>query len=107
VDENGLLVSCAISGHAEAGPRGSDIVCAAVSILAGTALQTLSARESLAVQGEAPQRGEFWLKLKGAERPEDKVFLAAAGGFLLEGLRSVAAEYPQNCKLTVRTERRN
>jgi uncharacterized protein YsxB (DUF464 family) len=107
VDEDGLLASCVISGHAEAGPRGGDIVCAAVSVLSRTALRTLSAREGLAVRGEAPGRGEFRLETGPAAGPADRAFLAAAGTFLLEGLRSVAAEYPRNCKMTVKTERRN
>ncbi|MDR1948358.1 MAG: ribosomal-processing cysteine protease Prp [Spirochaetaceae bacterium] len=54
LDEAGLLVSCGISGHAGAGRRGNDPVCAAVSVLARAAVRTLSGREGIVVRGDAP-----------------------------------------------------
>jgi hypothetical protein len=33
--------------------------------------------------------------------PEGKEFLSAAGAFLIEGLVSVAEEYPDYCKITI------
>jgi len=103
LDDAGLLKSCDVRGHAGAGKRGHDIVCAAVSVLARTALATLSGREGITVRGGAPRRGEFTLEaaaLNGAGRD----FLAATGAFLMEGLASVAGEYPQNCSLTITKE---
>jgi uncharacterized protein YsxB (DUF464 family) len=106
LDESGLLKSCDIRGHGGAGKRGSDIVCAAVSVLARTALSTLSNREGIAVRSDAPRRGEFTLET-GAETKAGRDFLAAAGAFLVEGLASVAGEYPANCSMTITKERRN
>ncbi|MDR0598693.1 MAG: ribosomal-processing cysteine protease Prp [Treponema sp.] len=100
LDSSGLLKSCRVQGHAGAGPKGGDIVCAAVSVLARTALAVLSNRGDVRVRGEAPERGVFSLEaeaLNGAGRD----FLAAAGGFLLAGLSSVARDYPENCDLVV------
>jgi hypothetical protein len=37
--------------------------------------------------------------------PEGREFLAAAGAFLVEGLLSVSAEFPDYCKVII--ERRN
>jgi hypothetical protein len=37
--------------------------------------------------------------------PEGREFLAGAGAFLIEGLLSVAGEFPDYCKLII--ERRN
>jgi uncharacterized protein YsxB (DUF464 family) len=105
LDEGGLLKSCRIEGHAGSGPPGYDIVCAAVSVLARTALAVLSGREGVSVRGEAPERGSFTLETACAEG--ERVFLSAAGAFLLEGLGSVAREYPDYCVMKIYTERRN
>jgi uncharacterized protein YsxB (DUF464 family) len=105
LDEGGLLISCAVKGHAGAGPRGGDIVCAAVSVLTRTALRTLSACGGISVRGEAPERGRFFLE--AACSGEGRDFLAGAGTFLSEGLRSVAEEYPDYCRMTIHRERRN
>jgi uncharacterized protein YsxB (DUF464 family) len=106
LDESGLLKNCDVRGHAEAGPKGQDIVCAAVSVLTRTALAILSDREGITVHGKAPRRGIITLEteaLNGAGR----AFLAAAGTFLIEGLKSVAEEYPKNCTMKITKERRN
>ncbi|MDR3166312.1 MAG: ribosomal-processing cysteine protease Prp [Treponema sp.] len=104
-DEAGLLKSCTVRGHAQAGPKGGDIVCAAVSVLTRTAVRTLSGREGITIRGSAPGRG--FVSIETDCTPEGRAFLAAAGAFLREGLASVAEEYPDYCKMNVYTERRN
>jgi uncharacterized protein YsxB (DUF464 family) len=104
LDEGGILISCGVSGHAGAGPAGNDIVCAAVSVLARTALRTLSGRKGIILRGDAPERGVFWLETDYLG--EGREFLAAAGAFLIEGLRSVAEDYPDYCTMTIHRERR-
>jgi uncharacterized protein YsxB (DUF464 family) len=99
LDEAGLLRSCLVQGHAGAAPRGDDIVCAAVSVLARTALRVLSRREGITVRGEAPERGIIKMEIDYAG--EGKEFLSATGSFLLEGLRSVAGEYPEYCVMRI------
>jgi uncharacterized protein YsxB (DUF464 family) len=101
LDEGGLLRSCDVKGHAGAGKRGGDIVCAAVSVLSRTALRALSGRKGIVVRGGAPDRGVFRIETEvGASGRE---FLSGAGTFLIEGLRSVAEEYPDCCKMTIYT----
>ncbi|MDR2516914.1 MAG: ribosomal-processing cysteine protease Prp [Spirochaetaceae bacterium] len=123
VDETGLLVSCVITGHAEAGPKGSDIVCAAVSVLARTAWRTLSGREGIRLWGGAPERGVFRMETgldgvanngaanngrNGGMADEARIFLRAGGDFLLDGLASVSEMYPAYCVMTIRkVKRRN
>jgi len=104
LDEMGLLRSCHVEGHAGAGPRGDDVVCAAVSILVRTALRTLSAAEGVSVRGSAPERGVLWMETDCAD--EGLGFLAASTAFLTEGLRSVAEDYPNHCSVRISTERR-
>jgi uncharacterized protein YsxB (DUF464 family) len=104
LDESGLLKSCDIRGHAGAGKRGADIVCAAVSVLARTALAVLADRDGIAVRGGPGVRGEFFLEAEALSGP-GREFLAAGGAFLVEGLRSVAAEFPKNCTLNIQKPR--
>ncbi|MCL2243275.1 MAG: ribosomal-processing cysteine protease Prp [Treponema sp.] len=104
LDNEGVLRACRAAGHAGAGKTGSDIVCAAVSVLMRTAFNALSNRKGIIIRGGAPDKGQMWLET-GLEAQDDgkgKDFLFAAGVFLLEGLKSVAQEYPDNCKITIK-----
>jgi len=103
LDGAGLLRSCRVSGHAGAGKRGNDIVCAAVSVLARTIVRVLSNRKDINIRGSIPDMGNFFLETEYA--PEGREFLAAAGSFFIEGMLSVSEEFPDYCKLTI--ERRN
>ena len=105
-DNSGLLKSCDVRGHAEAGKRGNDIVCAAVSVLTRTAQAVLSKKEGITIRSETPHRGVFTLEIV-TQNSEKRDFLAAVGTFLVEGLHSVAIEYPENCVMTTMKERRN
>ena len=106
VEEDGTLRACKASGHAGAGKTGTDVVCAAVSVLMRTAFSVLSNREGIIVRGGAPQPGEMWLEadydLAVDGQKNGKDFLFATGVFLLDGLRSVAQEYPRNCSFSIR-----
>ncbi|MCL2069695.1 MAG: ribosomal-processing cysteine protease Prp [Treponema sp.] len=103
LDEAGLLCSCRVTGHAGAGKLGSDIVCAAVSVLTRTFVRVLGEREGITLRGDARERGNFLVEVEYAS--EGREFLAAAGAFLMEGLLSVSTEFPDNCKLIIK--RRN
>ena len=99
LDKDGVLRACKAEGHAGAGKTGTDIVCAAVSVLLRTALITLSNRKGVVVRGGAPKSGQLWLE---ADYDTDgKDFLFACGVFLLDGLGSIEQEYPKNCSLNI------
>jgi uncharacterized protein YsxB (DUF464 family) len=100
LDETGILRACRASGHAGAGKTGTDIVCAAVSVLMRTAVQVLEGREGIKLRVEAPEPG--LLDLQADYTADGRDFLSAAGEFLVAGLRSVAGEFPDNCRLTIR-----
>lgn len=108
VDEAGVLLSCGIRGHAGAGPRGGDIVCAAVSVLARTAYRTLSGMDCVKISGGASVRGRFGFTVERLcdRASAEEALLVGATAFLREGLCSVAADYPDNCTVNIRTERR-
>lgn len=101
LEKDGTLRACKASGHAKAGKTGEDIVCAAVSVLMRTAFAVLSNREGITLRVDAPERGQ--MRLEADYEAEGKNFLYASGVFLIEGLRSVAQEYPQNCKIKIST----
>lgn len=105
VNGAGLLVSCEVTGHAGAGPRGGDVVCAAVSILTRTAFRVLSSTEGVKLRGGSPERGVFKMEADYSGTGLD--FLSGAGTFLIEGFSSVAELYPEFCKLNIHRERRN
>ncbi len=100
----GVLRSCRITGHADAGPKGSDVVCAAVSVLSRTAVKLLSTREGVVIHAETPKRGELLFEIEPTEATVPYITVVAA--YLIEGIRSVVAEYPDNCTLILRKERR-
>jgi uncharacterized protein YsxB (DUF464 family) len=101
-DRAGLLRSCRISGHAGAGKKGYDIVCAAVSVLSRTLARTLEKRKGIAVELAAPERGLFGMDIRYEAEGQD--FLSAAGAFFMEGLASLCEEYPAYCTMNIRVE---
>jgi hypothetical protein len=70
-----------------------------------TAVNILSGREGITVRFGAPERGQLWLEAD--YKAEGRDFLFAAGVFLIEGLKSVAQEYPKNCGIKISNLRRN
>ncbi len=106
LDEAGLLQSCAVDGHAGAGPFGDDLVCAAVTVLTRTVLRTLASRGGISVSGSAPNRGSLVVKVDGFSEVE-RGFLDGVTTVLVEGLGSVARDYPDHCNTRIRTERRH
>ena len=100
VENDGTLRSCKAEGHAGAGKTGNDIVCAAVSVLMRTAYSVLSGKDGITVSGAAPKKGAMRLEVDYTAGAKE--FLFSAGVFLLEGLRSVAQEYPGNCRVNIK-----
>jgi len=103
LEDDGTLISCKVEGHAGSGKTGSDIVCASVSVLMNTAYAVLSDRKGITLSGGAPKPGQLWLEVKYDAKGKD--FLFAVGVFLINGLMSVAREYPERCKLNIVTRR--
>ena len=96
LDKYGILHKCSIQGHANAGKAGTDIVCAAVSVLTRTAISVLSERKGISIRCDAPEPG--FLDMEAEYTDEGKEFLSTVGVFLVQGIESVAMEYPQYCK---------
>jgi uncharacterized protein YsxB (DUF464 family) len=99
IDDDDLLTGYRANGHAGTGARGTDIVCAAISVLSRSLARALHDKEGINIRVDAPERGIFSAVISYSDGAEQ--FLRGAGSFLLEGLRSVAEEYPEHCHLTI------
>lgn len=97
---SGEFVSASASGHAQMGKKGTDIVCASVTILLRTTLTVLSGSEDssgstgLIVNATTAGRGSLAFRVT-AFLEEDIPFLKYAADFLLVGLNSLEGEYPE------------
>jgi len=84
-----------VEGHAESGPYGRDLVCAAVSALIltlGEAFRSLEAEEKLEDLGQDLDRGRAYLRCKPLDpfRPEAETALTT----VIRGLRCLEKLYP-------------
>ncbi len=92
LDAEAALRRFKASGHAAAGDRGFDIVCAAFSILARTAYRALEGLPGIELSGTAPGPGYLSFEvIKPASSPERAAGIA---DFLIAGMGDLAREYP-------------
>jgi uncharacterized protein YsxB (DUF464 family) len=92
LNAQGYLLSFTATGHAAAGDRGFDIVCAAFSVLARTAYRALEGLPGIELQGSAPEPGSLSFELlKPATGTERAVGIA---DFLVVGMGDLARDYP-------------
>lgn len=95
---DGALRSCRAEGHAGFAAKGYDIVCAAVTILMRTALQTLSETEGVVIHTDATERGVISFEVvQAAEEKTER--LVCMSEFLEHGFCSLQSEYPQFVEL--------
>ncbi len=90
---DGRITAFSVQGHAGAGRRGQDIVCAAVSVLSQTAILGLEQRLGLEV-GVRSAAGQLACRLPAGLEPA----LLGRAQDILEtmwlGLTEIAAQYP-------------
>lgn len=90
----GAITGFSVTGHANAGPHGQDIVCAAVSVLAQTAVLGLEGhlRREFKVEQVSGK-----LNFELIDRPDE------LSGAILEtmviGLTDIAQNYPQSVRI--------
>jgi len=105
VDEQGLLRSFEARGHAGRASPGTDIVCAAFTVLARTAYTAMAGLPGLRVEGRARAEGmlDFTVEPLGAPERAGAVGMTL---FLLEGLKGLVREFPAEVELRVEPTRR-
>jgi uncharacterized protein YsxB (DUF464 family) len=105
VHPGGFLAGFTASGHAGAGRKGEDIVCAAVTTLLRTAGKVLAGEPGLTVDGRSPKPGVMHLALEPPPE-EKKDWVRGVTATLLRGLTDLAEEYPGRLKLKIDGARR-
>lgn len=100
VHPGGFLAGFTASGHAGAGAKGEDIVCAAVTALLRTAGKVLAGEPGLTVEGQSPEPGVMRLALEPP--PEAKrEWVRGVTATLLRGLADLAEEFPGHLELKI------
>lgn len=95
---DGALRSCYGKGHAGYAPSGSDIVCAASTILLRTVLQLVSDEYGASVLVNTPEPGI--LEFSVQDGIDDKSRLIYASDFLRAGFESLQNEFPKHVAFT-------
>jgi hypothetical protein len=95
--KNGVIKKCQANGHAGFSKKGSDIVCAAITILVRTAMQVLSHNENVLLITEPSARGSLSFTVEAkTENPETEAQLKCIGDFLRTGIKALTKEFPEN-----------
>lgn len=92
LDGTAAVRSFDASGHAAAGDRGYDIVCAAFTVLARTAYRALQGLDGIELRGSAPEPGS--LSFEVLKPASDAARAAGITDFLVVGIGDLAREYP-------------
>ncbi|MCR5725563.1 MAG: ribosomal-processing cysteine protease Prp [Treponema sp.] len=103
-DKAGCFKAFNAEGHAGFAGKGSDIVCAAVTVLLRTALQLLSDSDGITIDAEVAEAGKLSVEVTHAN-PGTEQRLVCIADFLRTGIRSVMSDYPQFVKLREETEK--
>ncbi len=99
--KNGVIKKCQANGHANFSKKGTDIVCAAVTVLIRTAMQVLSHNEDVLLIADASARGNLSFSVEAkTESPETEAQLKCIGDFLRTGILALTKEFPENVILT-------
>lgn len=94
--EYGRITACEITGHAGAGAKGKDIVCAAVSALTETALLGLDRHAGVRLDCKISRRPAF-LSFALQDAPSDKT--DAILETMLLGLTEIAGLYKNRLEI--------
>jgi len=94
--------ACRISGHSGKAESGTDIVCAAVSILGCTCVNSLEA--VCGIIPEVSENDEGILDFRLPEMsPEENAKAQILMGALQQGIKDLSEAYPRHVRLTVQT----
>ena len=98
----GGYTACRITGHSGQAEAGRDIVCAAVSILGCTCVNSLESVCGLIPLVTENEEGVLAFRLPEMN-PEENEKAQILMGALKQGLTDLAENYPRNVKLTIQS----
>lgn len=97
-DERGCIRNCNVEGHSFLAKPGTDVLCAAVTVLLRTTHRILYVDKGIGFKGSARESGKMSFTLKWI--PEVKVSrMQGISDFLIRGLKDLEAEYPGRLKV--------
>ncbi|MBB1080149.1 ribosomal-processing cysteine protease Prp [Limosilactobacillus sp. STM2_1] len=96
LDSNQRITSFKLTGHADSGPYGQDIVCAAVSALSISTVNGLEQVVHAAPHVEQDNANGGFLKVTDLSLERESQILLRT---LLNGLIDIQESYPQNIKV--------
>ena len=96
------LTGCRLTGHSGQAEAGRDIVCAAVSILGCTCVNSLESVCGLIPLVTENEEGVLAFRLPEMN-PEENEKAQILMGALKQGLTDLAESYPHNVKLTIQS----
>lgn len=99
-DAQGKIVYCEITGHAGYSEYGKDIVCAAVSAIAQTALRGVKELTRAKIE-ESVRPGNFVLKVISVSL-DDRVKLDSILETMILGLKDIAGQYGRYVRIVDR-----
>lgn len=100
LDDQGILSYLNAEGHAGNEIAGSNIPCAAVSVLLRTAWEVSASMDSVKLAGKAEKPG--FLTIEIVEYPDSRRdMLKGITEFLLVGLRGVKKDYPDRLEIMI------
>ena len=101
IREQGTPVGFELTGHADQGAYGEDIVCAGISAITETAL--LGITDVLKLDAAwSREEGHMRCELSRETSPEDMEKAAVVFNTMIAGLRSLQRAYPKSLKFSYR-----
>ena len=96
--KTGEFVRLNAEGHSGYGPKGTDIVCSALTVLLRTVMEVLENTEGLDLETEFPSPGILAFQVKGFQVGNlEKLRFSAE--ILSRGLKDLQEEFPENVQL--------
>ena len=96
LDSNHRITSFKITGHADSGPYGQDIVCAAVSALSISTVNGLDQVVHQSPQVEQDNANGGFLEVTNLDLGRESQVLLLT---LMNGLKDIQESYPQNIEV--------
>lgn len=93
LDSQNNILSFQVTGHAESGPYGQDIVCAAISVLTISTINGLEEVIDMHPQVISDDTEGGFISVQKLEIDHDSQILLKT---LINGIRDVAKSYPDN-----------
>lgn len=103
LDADGVLRRVQADGHAGSAAAGTNIVCAAITILLRSVYDSWVRYPGIRLEGRAPAAGSLGFSLKSFD-PAQASALRAVTELLLTGLGSLQREYPDVLTLRIETK---